>query len=471
MPANQSPAPAQRRICWQCVREPYLRRLIQNTGTPHTCSYCGNKLPTFSIEEMADKIDKAFADFYQLTPSEPEGHDATLHHDPDIPWEWRREGDPVADAIEEAAMIDELPAEDIRKILAERHSTPPPDSCETERPFSVDSHYDLKDPDQGDLDAKWQDFATELKTQTRFFSQNATQMLDRIFEKLESLQTTEGKPVVASAGPDSGIATLHRARVFAGAEAELKEALCAPWKHLGSPPSSKACAGRMNAHGIAVFYGALDAKTALSEVRPPVGSRVTIAEFEIIRPLKLLDLAALREIDGDGSIFDPKTLPKQQNAGFLATLSKRLSAPVMPGDEASEYLTTQVVADYLANVASLDGIIFPSVQQAGTPSNVVLFHKAALVEEAKSGERYGATLRTNRPNGPRIDYRVWLKKPGPPTQDQRTTESTPPRLSCSTSNPDKRTPALAIKLDSIAIHYVTAARYEEEKGRGNWATR
>ena len=39
----------------------------------------------------------------------------------------------------------------------------------------------------------------------------------------------------------------------------------------------------MNAQGIAVFYGAGDVETALAEVRPPVGSRVVTAEFEIIR--------------------------------------------------------------------------------------------------------------------------------------------------------------------------------------------
>jgi hypothetical protein len=68
-----------------------------------------------------------------------------------------------------------------------------------------------------------------------------------------------------------------------------------PDRHLGSPPSGAAAAGRMNARGISVFYGANDPRVALAEVRPPVGSRVAVARFEIIRPLRLLDLTALSD--------------------------------------------------------------------------------------------------------------------------------------------------------------------------------
>ena len=57
----------------------------------------------------------------------------------------------------------------------------------------------------------------------------------------------------------------------------------------------------MNARGISVFYGAVDIKTALSEVRPPVGSRVAVAQFEIIRPIKLLDVRVLEEVSVAGS--------------------------------------------------------------------------------------------------------------------------------------------------------------------------
>ena len=54
----------------------------------------------------------------------------------------------------------------------------------------------------------------------------------------------------------------------------------------------------------------------------------------------------------------------------------------MPQDEAFEYLTTQVVAEYLANKVTLgiDGIIFGSSQTGGNGRNLVLFSHACGVE-------------------------------------------------------------------------------------------
>jgi RES domain len=48
----------------------------------------------------------------------------------------------------------------------------------------------------------------------------------------------------------------------------------------------------MNAQGIAVFYGATDPLVALADVRPPVGSTVAVGRFELIRPVRLLDVEA-----------------------------------------------------------------------------------------------------------------------------------------------------------------------------------
>lgn len=64
-----------------------------------------------------------------------------------------------------------------------------------------------------------------------------------------------------------------RARVFQS-EDKLEMAMCRPDLQLGSPPALVAAAGRMNARGISVFYGANDPKAAIAEVRPPVEARL-----------------------------------------------------------------------------------------------------------------------------------------------------------------------------------------------------
>ena len=138
----------------------------------------------------------------------------------------------------------------------------------------------------------------------------------------------------------------------------------------------------MNAQGIPVFYGAMDESTCISEIRPPVGSYVVLAKFEMLRPMRLLDLLTLKEVYVGGSYLDPEYGVRKARAEFLRDLVSELSQPVMPQDEAVEYLTTQVVAEYLANKVEprLDGMIYTSSQTGGNGRNVVLFNHACRVE-------------------------------------------------------------------------------------------
>src|SRR3954470_5589142 len=79
-------------------------------------------------------------------------------------------------------------------------------------------------------------------------------------------------------------------------DADTVRAMERPDLEVGPPPPARAMAGRMNARGISVFYGALEAATAVAEVRPPVGSKVLVVRFEILRPVRLLDVEALRAL-------------------------------------------------------------------------------------------------------------------------------------------------------------------------------
>jgi hypothetical protein len=124
----------------------------------------------------------------------------------------------------------------------------------------------------------------------------------------------------------------------------------------------------MNAAGISVFYAATDPNVALAEVRPPVGSKVLIGRFGVIRPLRLLDLQALEFLaDEKGSFFDQDHVRRLRRGKFLRGLSWLVSKPVMPEDQPRDYLPTQAVADFLGTAANppLDGMIYPSVQFAG----------------------------------------------------------------------------------------------------------
>ena len=171
----------------------------------------------------------------------------------------------------------------------------------------------------------------------------------------------------------------------------------------------------MNAHGISVFYGATDPLVALAEIRPPVGSTVVVGRFELVRPVRLLDVEALRSVYVSGSIFDPEFIHRLARGKFLKWLSQRIVKPVMPDDQPFDYLATQAIADFLATDAKppLDGIIYPSAQGKKGQCNVVLFHKAARIQrmDIPKGTRIAASLYNETEDLPETDYWVWEENP------------------------------------------------------------
>lgn len=466
--ATIEPDPCGKRlICAACIRERYLSNRIQTEGGSAFCSYCDNEAPTFSVEEVANLIEIAFENHYEITPTEPDGLEDSMHRDPESNYEWERRGEPAIWAIARAAKVDEKVATDIQLVLEDRHFDHEAAKMGEESPFASESHHAEKDAGHGDFLNEWNKFVHGLKTEKRFFSSSAKSTLDQIFSGVSEFQSIIGGPVVMTIGPETNISTLYRARVFAGQEEVLKEALKDPARHLGTPPANAAGSGRMNAQGIAVFYGARDTKTALAETRPPVGSKVAIASFHILRPLRLLNLPALRYVATPGSIFDPATIARTQRGNFLEVLSQQMSRPVMPHEEVFEYLPTQAVADYLANELRLDGIIFSSIQTGEASSNVVLFHHAARVKEVElpKGTEVEVYLETGDSEGS-PDYTVWEKTPAPsPSIDHlpRTHQGNGVLVRRFNEKLDVRLPALGIDCQSIIIHHVGAVRFSTEQ--------
>jgi len=225
----------------------------------------------------------------------------------------------------------------------------------------------------------------------------------------------------------------------------------------------------MNARGVALFYGATHPEAALAEVRPPVGSRTLVGRFDIVRPLRLLDIEALRSVYVDGSIFDGAYMARLEMAKFLEFLSGRMTMPVMPDDEPSEYLITQVIADYLATNQNLDldGLLYPSVQQSGRRQNVVLFRRASRVAELDlpEGSEIQVRLDEHDEDGVVPDYWVWEKVPEPSSAADNESEEDDlaPFLRTTFWDPfaepsDDREPSLSVALETLHVHHVEAIK-------------
>jgi len=455
---------ASKRICHECVGEAYLSAEIEQLGDDGACDYCGDTALSLTIVDLAERIETAFDDHYVRTPDQPNSWQLSMLADRESNYDWERDGTPVVDAIADAAQISLAAAEDVLEILEERHGNFDKDTMGEESEYSSDSYYEEKGPDDREWQEEWRYFEHSLKTQARYFSQTAADHLAQVFGAIDKLMTRDLRQLVVDAGPGTTIDHLYRARVFQ-AEEVLKDALRRPDLHLGSPPRNMARAGRMNAHGISVFYGATDARVAIAEVRPPVGSKVIVARFGITRPLRLLDLTALKDVYVVGSIFDPSLKWQLERASFLRTVGERMARPVMPDDELIDYLPTQAVADFLAtmNEPRFDGIVFLSAQMKGG-CNVVLFHHAAKVVETvlPSGVVIDSSTGSWTEEGWETEYSVSEKVPSKPALSQSVLDEAVWGDPCahpaepSNWDDDFREAALKVELDSVEVHHVDA---------------
>jgi len=456
-----------KRICEHCVGEAFLCGLVVKEGVEADCDYCDKGGFTMSIGDMAELVDAAFDKHYRRTAAEPSSFQYAMMKDPEGDYDWEREGSPVVDAIAYAAEIPDAAATDIQSILSDQYGDYEADKMGEETDYGDESYYETKAVGSGNWMDEWRGFENSLRTENRFFSPVAADYLASLFSGVEKLTKPDGSCVMVDAGPETHLPALFRARVFQSSE-KLVDALRDLDRELGPPPSIVALAGRMNARGISVFYGATNPSVALAEIRPPVGSRVVTAQFDIIRPLRLLDLAALADVAVDGSIFDPRYAEALEKAAFLETFSTRITQPVMPDDEALDYIITQAVADFLATDKEqpLDGLVFRSAQAPADGVNVVLFHKAARVElrERLKGTEIESSDGYWDEDGWEIEYKVieWTPKP------ELTGKDTPPDDIAGLSvdwpagghGGDYREVTLRIDLNSVKVEYIEAVQFK-----------
>ena len=353
------------RVCHDCIGDSFLADEVKEKGHRGLCGYCGKRRKALTLEKLAERIHEVLQEHFMLT----------LNETP-----WRRSGYPVVDLIVNMAGLDEKIANDVTALLSEPHEYKAMTEG-AENPYDSDAHYEELSPDEWGFRDTWEAFRSEIHSRARFFSTSAETALRDIFGDLSTLKTFDDQPVIRQITPKDRDRFLWRART-AQSTRELKAILGAPAREIGPPTSRLAKGGRMNAPGIPVFYGALDKDTCVAEARAPVGSHVVLAKFEVLRPLRLLDFDSLTKIYVERSHFDPTYASHVGHASFLRRLVREMSRPIMPGDEAFEYLVTQAVAEYLAHKIEprLDGIIFHSSQTDGAGLNVVLFNHACGVE-------------------------------------------------------------------------------------------
>ena len=155
------------------------------------------------------------------------------------------------------------------------------------------------------------------------------------------------------------------------------------------PFTDKASEGRINSKGIPCLYLATDEKTAISEVRPWVGSHVTVAQFETLRELKVIDCSCGEINPMDVSVADLDKLwkltpptPEEAIKTIWRWIDKEFSEPVEHDDKIADYVPTQIIAE-LFKTNGFDGIQYKSLFNNGKNLALYDIDSAKQIDDGK----------------------------------------------------------------------------------------
>ena len=360
-------------ICYKCVADEHIVKLIKTNGNNlHRCSYCKSRCKNIPLMDLVEPMHNVFSRYYSCRTDECLYDGYVFGHS-------------AEDVIYECLGVDDDISSDLHEALKENYN----DHYGCIIRYSNDFTYKRAHHLTKELDIKWDEIKKSLQCEARFFNSHVKTFFDKIFSDIESHRTHNGNNAITHIDSNT---SLFRARVFDGIE-KVEYALKYPEKEFGPPPHQHATSGRMNAQGIPVFYGAMSADIAISEVRPAVGSYVVVAKFNPVKALRILDISALDKLTpSTDSLFNPEATEKLAISSFLKRLSHKLTIPISGARTDSEYLITQAVSEYLSvsEEYSLDGIKFKSTQKESHENNeehdynIVLFTKSSAVTDANN---------------------------------------------------------------------------------------
>jgi len=294
-----------------------------------------------------------------------------------------QEGDDLQRVINETTGADDdLVIDALIRWLVDNDDYWPPDGEEAF--FAEDQTYVPIRLDGWRHGALWHRFREAILHRQRFFNDPAKEFLAEIFDGIQNQSDIDNKPAFYRLSP-ADEPLFYRARIVADEEA-FRAIAEDPAGLMGPPPRPLRRAGRMNAAGIAVFYGATEKDTAVAELRPAVGSLISLAAFRVHRPIYVLDLTRFTRAGRQLDIFAKNQMVRATQWAFMQSFASEISQPILPGDEHLEYVPAQVVAEYLTNQSmrwrgtevTPDAIIFRSAQREGG-KNIAVMGDAAII--------------------------------------------------------------------------------------------
>lgn len=130
--------------------------------------------------------------------------------------------------------------------------------------------------------------------------------------------------------------------------------------------------GRVNPKGIPCLYLASTQEAAVAEVRPWVGSYISLAQFKVMRDVVIVDCTKDKRQFPNWLLHKtPQEIPAEKREEIAwGDIGYAFSRPVTPDEPVTEYVPTQILAEEF-RARGFDGIVYRSLLGGGL--NIALF--------------------------------------------------------------------------------------------------
>ena len=141
--------------------------------------------------------------------------------------------------------------------------------------------------------------------------------------------------------------------------------LTTPYKKdkIGAPETKLVKGGRLNRLGVSFLYLATNIETAINEVRPDPGHKVSIGKFKSVKDLRIVDF--------DKAFINMSDTEKSLNDFQLLNHIDQLFSRPITQDERHKYIITQFFSDIFRKLG-FDGVMFTS--SVGSGKNLLIFN-------------------------------------------------------------------------------------------------
>jgi RES domain-containing protein len=342
-------------ICVNCVKDAHLKQLIRNEGGSGKCSLCGTDDWVLDTEnQKLFQLIKALVRFYYSewdynTHWGGDSYESLFYGEGNRFFDQSRSisSDAYDDVV--LSIVDGPVYEDYDKGVSVFAGYGP----NGEQNMLLQSI-------SSDLDRNILIIAERLKTENHFNLENGLKRILEEYRDIASISISKDEVLYRAR---IGFKEKKR-RISLGFEVELHY-LPYMGSEIEAPPPYLAMNGRVNRSGVSFLYCATDKYTAISEVRPHPGDRVSIAKLRLNRDVAIFDLSDSKLINYSES---DKFLDKYRSFNTLGVLMNK----TIPPSERTHYSITQLIADCIRQIG-FDGIIFNST--VGNGKNVVLFNQ------------------------------------------------------------------------------------------------